>query len=540
MSDDRRYRAVRPLAALALLILGLSAAAVAGMDVETRIPSLEGAPDLRIADGTLTLSLEEAIGLALERNLSLVVERYRLSESGFNLDAAIGIFDPNLAVDLSASDDTSPSASNLDGADVSTSQREVWNLSLNQLVDTGGTATVSFTNSRFETNSLFASLNPSYNSGLDFNFRQPLLRNQGKLATKRNILIAQNNSEISRETFELQVVQTLQDVENSYWTLVEAQEQLEVSRESLALAKQLHEQNRIRVDVGTLAPLELIQSEAGVATREEQIIRAEGLVGDSEDRLRQLLNLDLPGAWDLTIDTETAPDSEPFEIDRDAAIAKAIAARPELRQKRLDQKNRRVDVDYLKNQEKPRLDLTANYGVNGIGGEVPGGVNPFTGEVIVPVPGGYSDALDQITDANFDGWSLALNLSYPLRNRSARARSTLADVAWERGEAELRDLELGVATEVRRLVRAVVTTQKARDSAAVSRRLEEKNLEAEQKRYDNGMSTSYQVLEIQEDLSNARSREVTSITNYRRALVSFYRAIGDLLEQNGVQIVDGE
>ena len=167
---------------------------------------------------------------------------------------------------------------------------------------------------------------------------------------------------------------------------------------------------------------------------------------------------------------------------------------------------------------------------------MPGGVNPFTGEIIEPLPGGYSDALDQITEADFDGWSAAVNLVYPFRNRAARAAGTLAEVAWERGEAELRDLELGVATDVRRLVRAVLTAEKARESAAVSRRLEEKNLEAEQKRYDNGMSTSYQVLEIQEDLSAARSREVTSITTYRLALVSYYRAVGGLLEQSGVEI----
>ncbi len=270
--------------------------------------------------------------------------------------------------------------------------------------------------------------------------------------------------------------------------------------------------------------------------REEEIIRAEGAVGDAADRLRQLLNLDVPGVWALAIVPETDPVSPPFDIDLDQSIARALADRPELRQKRIEQENRAVDARFFRNQEQPRLDLTVNYGLNGIGGDVPGGVNPFTGEIIEPLPGGYSDALDQITGGDFDGWSAALNLVYPLRNRTARASSALAEIALERGEAELRDLELGVATEVRRLVRAVRTAAKARESAAVSRRLEEKNLEAEQKRYDNGMSTSFQVLEIQEDLSAARSREVTSITTYRLALVRYYQAIGGLLEQSGVEI----
>lgn len=544
MLDVRPFRFLRPLTALALLaaILAIAPPPAAAVEVGTEIPDVETAPNLRVSDGVLSLTLEEAISIALRRNLGLVVERYRLSEANLNLDAAAGIFDTNLTADLSSSDDSSPSASQIDGADVQTTEVQVWNLGVSQLVDTGGTASVQFTNRRLETNSLFASLNPSYASGLDFSFRQPLLRDQGRLATKRNILVARNNQDISRENFELQVAQAVQDVETGYWTLVQSQEQLEVSRESLELAKQLHDQNKIRVEVGTLAPLELVQSEAGVATREEEIIRAEGAVGDAEDRLRQLLNLDLPGAWDLTIDTESDPPVDPFQVDLDEAIAKALAHRPELRQKRIDQQNREVDANFFRNQELPRLDLTVNYGLNGIGGDVPGGVNPFTGEVIEPLPGGYSDALDQVTGGDFDGWSAAVNLVYPLRNRAARAGSALADVALERGEAELRDLELGVATEVRRLVRAVLTAEKARESAAVSRRLEEKNLEAEQKRYDNGMSTSFQVLEIQEDLSAARSREVSSITTYRLALVNYYRAIGGLLEQSGVEIatpVDG-
>lgn len=536
MLDVQTFRFVRPLAVLFLLAAAVVPSPAAAVEVGTEIPDLESSPNLRISDGVLRLTLDEAITIALRRNLGLVVERYRLSEANLNLDSAIGIFDPNLTVDLSASDDTSPSASQIDGADVQTTEVQIWNLGVSQLVDTGGTASIEFTNRRLETNSLFASLNPSYSSGLDLNFRQPLLRDQGRLATKRNILVARNNQEISRENFELQVVQAVQDIETGYWTLVQSQEQLEVARESLELAKQLHEQNKIRVEVGTLAPLELIQSEAGVATREEEIIRAEGAVGDAEDRLRQLLNLDVPGVWDLKIETESDPPVDPFQVDLDEAIARALAQRPELRQKRIDQQNREVDANFFRNQELPRLDLTVSYGINGIGGDVPGGVNPFTGEIIEPLPGGYSDALDQITEADFDGWSAAVNLVYPFRNRAARAAGTLAEVAWERGEAELRDLELGVATDVRRLVRAVLTAEKARESAAVSRRLEEKNLEAEQKRYDNGMSTSYQVLEIQEDLSAARSREVTSITTYRLALVSYYRAVGGLLEQSGVEI----
>ncbi len=543
MRDALRNRlacrtALAAWAIAALSVLGAPPPPVgAGVTVDTQLREAEGAPVLRIEDGALRLTLEEALSTALERNLGLVVERYRLTESELGVDQSLGIFDPVFTADLSSSDDTSPSASNLDGADVQTSERQLWNFGLNRLVSTGGTGSLSFTNSRFETNSLFASLNPSFSSGLDFNFAQPLLRDRGKETTRRGILIAQTNRDISVENFENQVVSVLETVESTYWSLVEARAQLAVAEESLALAKQLHEQNEIRVDVGTLAPLELVQSEAGVATREEEIIRARGLVGDSEDRLRQLLNLDDGESWSLSIVPESDPETEPIEIDVEAAIDTALAERPEVRSKRLEQDNRGLDARYFANQQKPRLDLNVRYGVNGIGGDVPGGVNPFTGEVILPVPGDYGDALEQVGNADFDGWTVALNLGYTIFNRSAEARRALADVAFERGEVELRDLELGVATEVRRLARAVDTAAQARASAGVSRRLAEKNLEAEQKRYDNGMSTSYQVLEIQEDLSSARSREVSAVAGYRRALLFFYKAIGRLTEENDVEIV---
>ncbi|MDH3744595.1 MAG: TolC family protein [Acidobacteriota bacterium] len=525
--------------AAAALVVALAPPVMAGIPVDTQLSELDAAPELRVEGGSLKLTLEEALSLALERNLGLVVERYRLSESELAVDQSKGIFDPNLTVALSSTDDTSPSASNLDGADVQTSTRDVWNFGVSRLISTGGTGSVSFNNSRLETNSLFASLNPSFSSGLDFNFGQPLLRDQGREVTRRGIKIAQTNLGISRENFESQVVDILQNVESTYWSLAEARAQLAVSEESLALAKQLHDQNRIRVDVGTLAPLELVQSEAGIATRDEEIIRARGLVGDTEDRLRQLLNLDSPETWSWSIVPETDPEIELVEIDVEQSIQIALAERPELRSKRLDQENRGLDARYFANQQKPRLDLNVRYGANGIGGDVRGGENPFTGEIIVPAPGGYSDALDQITGFDFDGWTVSLNMGYTIFNSSAKALRALAETSHDRGEAELNELQLGVATEVRRLARAVDTAAQARASAAVSRRLAEKNLDAEQKRYDNGMSTSFQVLEIQEDLSSARSREVTSVANYHRALLLYYKSIGRLLEENGVEIVGG-
>ncbi len=524
---------------LAPLILGLAAApASAVIQVDREVRELDPVTDLRIEDGKILLTLDEAITLALERNLSLVVDRYLEDEAELNVRRAFGIYDFNATIDSLANSETSPSASIL-AAEIQENQFKQVNLSVDRLVPIGGRGRLDWNNSRSDSNSPFAALNPAFRVDMDVSWSQPLLRDFGRKATERNIRIARTSRAISRETFEAQVIAVIQLVEDAYWTLVEANEQFVVAEESLRLAKQLHEQNRIRVEVGTLAPLELVQSEAGVATRDEEIIRARGAIGDAEDRLRQLLNLVGDEVWAAKIVAETEAEMAPIEVDLEQAIRTALEKRHDLRSKRLSQGDLEQDVGYFRNQKLPRLDLSLNYGYNGQGGDVT--VRDFvTREILFQAPGDYGDALEQIRMGDFEGWTVALNAAFPIENTAARAQVALAEVNLERGRAELADQELAVITQVRRLARFVDTARQTRESARVSRQLEERNLEAEQKRYQNGLSTSFQVLQIQEDLTEARQREVNAITGYRKAVVLYYQATGELIETSGVEILDGE
>ncbi len=535
MTNKRMRITATPLALLLLLSLAVApttAATLVDPDVREAAPDLE----LRVEDGKMLLTLEEAIELALERNLSLIVDRYRQDEADLGLRRSFGIYDFNATIDGFANDEASPAASNLDGADVQESQFQRLNLAVDRLVSFGGRGQVDWRNSRSDTNSLFATLNPAYRVDFDFSWSQPLLRDFGKKQTERNIRIARTNQEISRETFEAQVIAVIQLVEDAYWTLVEANASFDVAEESLRLAKQLHEQNRIRVEVGTLAPLELVQSQAGVATREEQVIRARGAIGDAEDRLRQLLNVVGDAYWSAKIVPETPAEMEPIELDLEAAMATALENRNNLRTKRLSQSDLERDIGYFRNQKLPRLDLNLTYGYNGLGGDVTER-DFFTREILFQAPGDYGDALDQITNTAFDGWAVSLVAAFPIENRAAEAQLALAEVNYERGEAELANQELAVRTEVRRLARFVDTARQARESARVSRELEEKNLGAEEKRYENGLSTSFQVLQIQEDLTEARQREVNAVTGYRKAVVLYRQATGELIETSGVEII---
>lgn len=481
-----------------------------------------------VRDGKLALSLEDAVALALTKNLGLKIESLRLEESEWALFGEHGIYDLNLTSSFSSLDETRAAASNLDGAEVLEFNQQGLDVGLAQLTPAGGTVSLDWNNSRQETNSTFARVNPEYGVDFDFAYEQPLLRDLGRLATERRILVARNNHDISRETFEQQVIATVSQAKQRYWDLVDAQLQLEADEEALVLAAQLHDQNEIRVEVGTLAQLELVQSEAGVAQRREAVITSRAAVQNAEDALRRSLNLE-DSLWSVPIETTTAAETERVPIDLEDGIARALEERPVLQSQRLALENLRVNEEYFRNQRLPRLDLSMTYGYNGLGGDV-------IGEAGGTAEGGYSDALDQITGRDFDGWAAAINLLMPLQNRAAEAQEAIAGLTRERGEVEMADLQAEITAEVRRVARLVETAGALIDSTSASRRLAEENLRAEGKRFDNGLSTSYQVLEIQEDLTQARSREIFAITGYRKALDEYLRVTGGLLEAAGVEL----
>ena len=511
------------------------------------------APDFDIADEQLLLDLDEAIAIALQNNLGLLVQRYQRSQSLFRINQEFGIYDLVLGVNTSVNSNSQPSASQLDGALVTENETITANVELRQPISTGGDFSVNFDNNRFSSNSRFSDINPSLRSSLTVAFNQPLLRNRGKKITERNLAVARLNSDISLEDLEVQVVDTVQTVANGYWALVEGLEQLKVAEESLALAEELHEMNRIQIEVGTLAPLELVQSEAGIATREEEIIRVQAQIEDAADELRRLLNLDETSFWDLEIVPTTFPEIARVVIDLEASLNWALDRRAEIERQELQIASLVIDSEFLRNQRRPDLNLSVSYGRNALGGnrtvcERPG--PPSIADLFEPCPEEYIrvDSLDYFSTLGqfyegilgqvFEGWNVGLNLTKPLQNRSARAQSRIAELALDQGRLELQDLMLTIRTEVRTAARGVETAGKQIDSARVSRELAEKNLDAAQKRYENGLWTSFQVLEIQEDLTAARSREVEAITGYRRALLAYFRAIGMLLDQKGIELVD--
>ncbi|HEV7515621.1 MAG TPA: TolC family protein, partial [Thermoanaerobaculia bacterium] len=326
---------------------------------------------------------------------------------------------------------------------------------------------------------------------------------------------------ISRQEFERQATLILQQAIDAYWNLVEALAQLGVAQESLGLAKELHERNRVQVQVGTKAPLELVQSEAQIATNEENIITAQANLANAADALRQLVNLPNGDIWDKEIRPVTDAQTEHIAINLADALKTAFDRRPDIRSQQIAVERFKTDALFFHDQRKPQLDLSVAYNLNGVGPDL--GVS-----------------YRQVNGFDFPGWSGRLHLAIPIQNRGARAQSVIADLDYEKAKVQLDSLRSQIFTEVRTAARGVDTAAKQIDAAKASRHFQEQNLDAERKKYENGMSTSFEITRIQNDLTLARSREVSAIVQYRRALVEYYRATGRLLDTQGIVVADDE
>lgn len=523
--------------ALALSSLAFVATAAEGPVVPvTASPGVTAEPLVVPQAERFELSLDQAVLYALQHNVQIVVQRYQRTRTLLDIDAEYGLFDFNLEGEAGINGFSRPANSVLEDADVVTSDNDLINLRLVRNLPWGGGFNVGFNNNRAESSDANVQPNPRFNLGLTGSFVQPLLRNFGRDVTRRQIWIASNNARIDRENFRLLIEDIIEQVSESYWNLVGAREQLAVSEESLQLARELHEMNRIQVEVGTKAPLELVQSEVGVATREEEIIRRRAEVQDYEDNLRFLMNLAQTELWDMPIVPVTEAEIPHQPVDVAAAVATARERRADIIQQQLENEQRAYDYRFAINQAKPRLDLQASYGYSAIAGNSDQ-IDPETG---LPIRGGYTDAFDQLVGRDYDQWTLQLNFAIPLQNTTARARRAQAELELDRGDLELRDRLDRAMLEVRRAARLVETAAQAIELAEVSGTLARRNLEAEQKRYENGLSTSFQVLEIQEDLSIALSREVNAVIAYRNAVVDLDRATGQLLENTGVRLAEDE
>jgi outer membrane protein TolC len=483
----------------------------------TPSPAPDGRP-------VLELSLDDAVRRTLENNADIAVERYDPESSNYNVRQLEGYYEPYLTSSAGKRSNTQPATNAFTGASNLETSNWIYNVGAVQTLPTGGTFQVDFDNTRLGTNSIFSTFNPSYSSNFNLSLNQPLLRNFMIDSTRYQIKVAKKNYEISDVQFRQTVVNTVANVKQSYYDLIYALDNLEAQRQSLGLAQQLLEENRIKVRVGTMAPLDVVAAQSEVASREAGVIQAEASVADAEDILkRAMFTTNDAESWNTRIVPTDRPSADALApIDVAAATQNALQKRTDVIAARKNLESTEYGISYARNQLLPSLNLTAGYGTTGLGGTQV--LDPVTREPLPnPITGGWGNAVSDVFGRNYPTWTLAVNFSYPVLNRQGSANSARARIARDQQAASVHVTELNIVQEVRAAGRAVETNYKLVESTRAARVLQEQRLDAETKKFAAGMSTNFLVTQAQRDLAFARVSELQAVANYRKSLVNFDR-----------------
>jgi len=461
------------------------------------------------------LSLQDAVKTALENNLDIVVRAYDPLRSEAQVIVAESIFDPLLNGTATSSSTQRPSPT----AFVSSSKTHDFIASFIDPLQTGGKYQIDLEAFDSTAQSAVIGNTTEFDTSWRVSITQPLLRNFGPKASKTFIVEARNTLGISQSLFRSTVIDTLSAAEKAYWDLNFTLINLKTSLAALQLAQDFLDQNRIKVRVGTLAPIEITQAEAQVADREEAVIIAESQVKTAEDGLRRVMNV----PKDSPVWSQPLLPSDPLPLveqspDMESAVSTALQHRPDLEQARLDLKSKEADLAFRRNQRRWGLNLNGSYGKVGIDID------------------NYGNSIDDLRRGANKDWQVTMALGIPIGNRQAIASFTDSEYALTQAGKGLETLELAARVQVRDAARAVQTTLKRVKAAQVNVRLQKEKLSAEQKKFENGMSTSFQVLQFQNDLFTAQVRENLAMVDYNKAQVELERVQGTLLEARHVTV----
>lgn len=443
---------------------------------------------------------------------------------------------------------TNPQTSSfVTGTNTLITRNNLSNVSFQQGFLTGTTVTLGLSNSHLTTTSLRTELNPSTTSSLSLGITQKLLQGFGVAVNSRNIRIAKNNREVSDLFFKQQVITTVSAIINLYWDLVSFNEDVKVRKQAVALNEKLYSDNQKQVEIGTLAPIEIVRAEAEVARAQQDLTVAETQVLQQETILKNALSrtgVASPAIADariVTTDRIRLPDIEAVEPVQDV-VATALQARPELAQRRIQFENAKISLKGSRSQLLPTLDAFVNLANNGLAGDINNAPLPV-GAGFLPrnTPndffiGGYGSVLSQLFARNFPDYNAGFQLNIPLRNRSAQADVIRDQLSLRQQELALQQSENQVRVDVQN---ALIGLQQARaryQAATKARVLQEQTLDAEQKKYALGASTIFNVILVQRDLAQAQSAEVAALSNYSKARTELQRATGQTLADQNISV----
>ena len=495
---------------------------------------------------SLQLTLDDAVRRAVEHNPELAIVRLGTEVDAAHVGEAKSAYAPVFSTTVGRSSNVAPPLSSFLGTRGVDSDDLFSSTGVRQRLPWGsGTWSLSWDASRTTSNSPINSFDPIVQSGVQLAFSQPLLKDRKMDAARQQYIIARRNQESSEVRFREAVVQTVAAVKQAYWTLKASLANVTVQQRSLELAEELVNQNRVRVQYGQIPPLDLTQVEAEVAQRRENLIRAKADAEDAEDRLRRLM-MDPGDAsfWRVKMTPVDEPAGRTSLPDVDAVIAKAVDGRYDVARARNEVENAATNIDYFTNQKLPDVRLETSFRGSGLGGTQLLRTGDFPGTVIGRSSTGFGDVLGQMFRTDYPTWSFGLTVSYPLGHSYEEVSLVRSRVERNQAAQRVASLQLQVAESLRQAARQVRSTSEREDAARAGATLAEQRLDAERRRYDVGLSTTFLVTQAQRDLLQAQVNLLQASLDYQSSIVNFEAlqlapplSAGDTVTVRGANVV---
>jgi len=492
---------------------------------------------------TLRLTLEDAVKFALDRNLDIAVQRLNPQINDIAVLSVKSVYNPTLTSTVGPQSATilPSSQTQLGVGGAAVTETMTFNGGIAQSLPWGGgnfaASLNNFRRSSTSNNSLF---NPLFQSAWSFSYNQPMLRNFSIDSTRQQLAVSKVNRDVSDVQLRATITNTLSNVRNAYWDYVFAVQAVDVAQKSVDLAVKLVQDNQTRVEVGTMAPIDVVQAQSQAATARQNLAAAQQTMRTAELVLKRLIvsGTEDPN-WSVRLDPVDRPDFVAQPIDLEAAIRNALSQRTDLEIAKKTMQANDVTLRFLRDQLKPQADLSLAYVPQGLGGvQLNRQSNGTLGSSVVStIPGGIGDAFSSLFHNNYPQWTAQVNFSYPLGTSSQEASVARARVQVSQVQAQVKQVELQIATDVTNAAVSARSNVERVQAAQAARELAEKQLEAEQSKFEVGMSTNYNVIQSQRDLATAQNNELQAVLNYRKALVEFERLQQTTLQNLNVTLI---
>ena len=471
------------------------------------------------------LSVDDAVKLALEENLGIAVERFNPQIQDMSIAQARSFWLPTVSSTLQGVSQQNPATSALAGGQTAITD-DAFNtqVGMSQILPFGTSYSLGWNGARSTTNNIFTNYNPLLNSYVSFNLTQPLLRNRTVDQYRQQLDISRKQRDASDVSLNATVITTVRNVKNAYWDLAYARDNLVAQQQALDLAKRALADNEKRVQIGTMAPIDIVEAQSEVARNEESVIVAESDIKQAEDRLRALVfDPKTPDFWTTVLEPTDPMPFQPYTVDMDGAVRHALENRTDVKLAQNAIEQSEVNLKFYKGQTLPEVNAHLNYQSNAAGGTLFAPITSFppTEDRRVLSERGFGTVLGDVFTNQYPAWTFGVSISYPVGDSTQQTNLSRATLQYRQTQTQLSNLELQIATQVRDAGRAVQTNLKRVDSARAARDLAEQRLAAEEKKFAAGIQISFFVFQAQRDLAQARTNEIKALVDYNKSIVDF-------------------